>query len=108
MINTITKELTNKINQKIACKIWFKHKIREEFNVYELHGKSAVGTPYTFDITFVSKYPLAIEEYADIDVKCLIKDENSITNSQRYIYGKTITISEDSIVGSSQLTKYMS
>lgn len=100
-IKKVTKELTNKINQKISTTLVLKQLQGESFNVYKLNGTSEVGKPYVFDLFFVSSHPISVEDIVDTDVKVTIKDENS--HQHKEIYAKIYKAAENSVVAS----KYM-
>lgn len=100
-IQQVSKELTNKINQKIVARLYLKENAFESYSIYKLNGTSEVGTPYLFTLFFVSLYPINIEEIVDTDARIFIEDENS--SQSKEIYGKIYKASENSIVAS----KYM-
>jgi len=100
-MSNIPKALTEKINQKIVARLYLKDMPIESYSIYKLDGKSEVGKPYHFRLSFVSLYPIKIENIVDTDAKISIQDENS--SQEKDIYGKIYKISENSVVGS----KYM-
>ncbi|WP_188108624.1 type VI secretion system Vgr family protein [Sulfurimonas lithotrophica] len=99
----ITKQLTNKINQRIVTDIVLKTLSNESFSVYRLSGSSEVGETYEFNVSFVSSHAIDIEDIVDTDVKISIKDENSLQIKE--IYAKVYKASEDSVVASKYMYK---
>ena len=67
------------------------------FNIYKLKGKSALGEPYEYNITFISPNRLKVEELVDTDVKIELQDELK-REEHRVVLGKVFKASEESII----------
>jgi len=72
------------------------------FNIYKLKGKSQLGEPYEYNITFISPHRLKVEELVDTDVKIELEDELQ-RNQHRRIFGKVFQAKEESIVADKYL-----
>ena len=67
------------------------------FNIYKLKGKSSLGEPYSYTISFISPHRLKVEELVDTDVKIELSDDKD-RSENRVILGKVFKASEESII----------
>ena len=72
------------------------------FSIYKLSGKSQLGQPYTYNVTFTSLDKLDVEALVDTDVKLLLQDEKDFAK-KREIYGKIYQAKEDDKVADKYL-----
>jgi type VI secretion system secreted protein VgrG len=72
------------------------------YSIYKLSGKSQLGQPYTYKVTFTSLDKLEVEALVDTDVKLLLQDEKDFAK-KREIYGKIYQAKEDDKVADKYL-----
>jgi type VI secretion system secreted protein VgrG len=72
------------------------------YSIYKLSGKSQLGQPYTYKVTFTSLDKLEVEALVDTDVKLLLQDEKDFAK-KREIYGKIYQAKEEDKVADKYL-----
>jgi type VI secretion system secreted protein VgrG len=56
------------------------------YSIYKLSGKSQLGQPYTYNVTFTSLNKLDVEALVDTDVKLLLQDEKDFAKKKRNLW----------------------